>query len=110
MLAIGVDSMHDMFVEMHLENEAILLTKQVEFVDIVTSQGASHVMLHAMRCMDVVCDDALPGGHEYQEQVESKTAAMMRRICANLDKQKMCQSGQAENELIEQVQEIAGLS
>jgi hypothetical protein len=29
MLAIGVDSMHDMFVEMHLENEAILLTKQV---------------------------------------------------------------------------------
>jgi hypothetical protein len=33
--------------------------------------------------------DMLPGVHEYQEQVESKTAAMMSRKCANLDKQKM---------------------
>lgn len=54
------------------------------------------MMLHAMRCMDVVCDDALPSSHEYQEQVESKTAAMMRRICANLDKQKMSGSSKCK--------------
>jgi hypothetical protein len=46
--------------------------------------------------MDVVCDDALPSSHEYQEQVESKTAAMMRRICANLDKQKMSGSSKCK--------------
>jgi hypothetical protein len=62
--------------------------KKVEFVDLVTSQGASHVMFLAMPFMDVVWDDDLLGGHEYQEQAESKTVAMSR-ICTNLDKQKM---------------------
>ena len=62
--------------------------KKVESVDPLTSQGASTVMFHAMPCTDVVWDDDLLHGYEYQEQVVSTTAAMSR-ICANLDKQKM---------------------
>jgi len=45
-------------------------------------------MFLAMPFMDVVWDDDLLGGHEYQEQAESKTSAMTR-ICVNLDKHKM---------------------
>ena len=46
-LELSVDSMHDVFVERHLENKSAVLTKQVEFMDLVTSKGASHMMCWA---------------------------------------------------------------
>ena len=53
-LELSVDSMHDVFVERHLENKVVVLTKQVEFMDPVTSKGASHMMLDEMQNMHVV--------------------------------------------------------
>ena len=47
MLELSVHSILDVFVERHLENKSAVLTKQVEFMDLVTSKGASHMMCWA---------------------------------------------------------------
>jgi hypothetical protein len=74
-LKLSVDSMHDVFVERHLENKAAVLTKQVEFMDPVTSKGASHMMLDEMQNMPVVWDDELLHGLDSHEGLLQKLAA-----------------------------------
>jgi hypothetical protein len=74
-LELSVDSMHDVFVERHLENKTAVLTKQVEFMDPVTSKGASHMMLDEMQNMPVVWDDELLHGLGSHEGLLQKLAA-----------------------------------
>jgi len=45
--------------------------KKVEFVDPVTSQGATHVMFHAVPCTDVVWNDDLTAARSVFHQIPS---------------------------------------
>ena len=67
--------MHDVFVERHLENKVVVLTKQVEFMDPVTSKGASHMMLDEMQNIPVVWDDELLHGLGSHEGLLQKLSA-----------------------------------